>query len=384
MDNKIQSVTFTSIFLSKNVVKRSIVTSLLVGTVLNLINQPAAIMGDKPIVWLNLVLTYLVPYFVSAVSGSLSSLHHFNEEKARNELLRASAKTNDFTDEFTELAQITESITENAQNVNSATKQRVIFIEQMETTANSNLASNTLLTSRANESLQALAGVEKSFSCVCEHVDNVADNMRLATKAAKGVATELQAFLTGFESITELASDITSISDQTNLLALNAAIEAARAGEAGRGFAVVADEVKGLASQTKKNAVKIDAQLKATIQKQTNLDNALSTLNLAMKKAYNLVAEGEDSIHLSIDEVVTGSKNVTEDLSDIGVRLGEESSQLSTVIENIQILSADTKKAINGSAKNIELSTRATQLVNEVSTSLKAQITSNREPTRRI
>lgn len=68
------------------------------------------------------------------------------------------------------------------------------------------------------------------------------------------------------DNINKFVSTITSISDQTNLLALNAAIEAARAGDAGRGFSVVADEVRALATETNKSATEVSELVNDIIQ----------------------------------------------------------------------------------------------------------------------
>ncbi|MFT6270087.1 MAG: methyl-accepting chemotaxis protein [Alphaproteobacteria bacterium] len=378
MTNLSTTPSFFTIFLSASVIKRSLITAVLVGTILTLINQPQIITGDSPIVWSSLVLTLMVPYLVSAVSGSLSSLTYIEREQKYKAALRESSEQKDFSQEFSELCELTENITENAQNLNIATKHRVVFVEEMAMTAQNNLSAQEGLASQANESIKALVEVDESFSNVRTKIDNLAANMKVATEAASGLGSELKAFLTEFESITELAGGITSISDQTNLLALNAAIEAARAGEAGRGFAVVADEVKGLASQTKQNAVKIDAHLKATIARQTSLGSALNTLNESMVKAYDLIDHGDNSIYLSIEHLVSASSLVNNDLGTISARLSQETDKLSSVTGNINVLVEETKQAIDGSANNVELGNRAIVIANMVKKELVKQVTNIR------
>jgi methyl-accepting chemotaxis protein len=152
-----------------------------------------------------------------------------------------------------------------------------------------------------------------------------------------------------------MASQITAISDQTNLLALNAAIEAARAGEAGRGFAVVADEVKNLAAQTKGNATNINNTLKTLDNQQTRLQSALDGLAGSMAKAKDSTNSGESTMKLATDDVAESLIYVKGNLTQVKSQLNRESERLEELASHVDQLAGDSRKAITGSQNNINL-----------------------------
>jgi aerotaxis receptor len=136
--------------------------------------------------------------------------------------------------------------------------------------------------------------------------------------------------------ITELTNIIRDIADQTNLLALNAAIEAARAGEQGRGFAVVADEVRKLAEKTASSTADISRVVDEIIQKSRN---AVDTMN-SVSAQVRMTASGIGLSGERLREIWTLSHTATEHTQSIENMLHQQTDMTTQVTNNINQISA--------------------------------------------
>ena len=158
--------------------------------------------------------------------------------------------------------------------------------------------SSQVVAGGATEQASSLEEISSSVEQMVSNINQNADNAAQAEEMTKGAAEKMKvvrdATQSAFQSIrdiTEKIEIISEISDQTNLLAINAAVEAARAGEHGKGFAVVANEVRKLAERSQGAAVEIIELSKNTIREAENSGHLLDELAPDVQKSFNLVRE---------------------------------------------------------------------------------------------
>ncbi|WP_435235668.1 methyl-accepting chemotaxis protein [Psychromonas sp. PT13] len=203
---------------------------------------------------------------------------------------------------------------------NNETEQVVSAITEMSSTANE-VATNT------NQVADATQTVSEDVMRAQECVDSSLSDISALMEEINGAATNINSLNDQSQKINNVLSVIGGIAEQTNLLALNAAIEAARAGEQGRGFAVVADEVRSLASRTQTSTLEINEML---TELHRLVELAVQSMELSQERSSRSV-ESSRSISESLGSVTTGVRSI----NDMSIQIATATTEQSSVTEEI-------------------------------------------------
>ncbi|WP_017446974.1 methyl-accepting chemotaxis protein [Gayadomonas joobiniege] len=243
---------------------------------------------------------------------------------------------------------VSQRVTKLSQNSQNSIDQSVLQIEKIAAAAEQMSAANQAVESRT-QTVNSLTSTASERSESAKQIMQTTNNdmTQLETDLTK-TSTSMQSLASQCKQIEIVMDAIKNISDQVNLLALNAAIESARAGEHGRGFSVVADEVRLLAGRTRENADQISD---ITHQLMTDADASVDQMQICLDRTGQVV-NGAQLASESMLQVANIIKKVDENMSSVAVAANQQtqvaneiSDSTHTLLQTSASLQADAEQA---------------------------------------
>ncbi len=328
--------------------KRAIIIAAIVGTILNLINQFDVLFGSKELHIVKALLTYCVPFIVSIISSKITLAYvatNMTEQECSEDAEGVLCR-----DTLSGAREKVQSMRNNAGNVNQASRKRLEFAEAVVEQAQEVTSGSGELASLAEVSQEQILHVHSNFNLMNKRQTEFMTEFLQASDWAVNLKESIDNLSHQFSQIENMASSITSLSDKTNLLALNASIEAARAGEFGRGFAVVAEEVKGLANKSGEDAQQINALMGDLSSTSTKLADDAKLFAESMSKMQEKTSQKEaEQVAAAIDQIRSAAL-------DVHGRAQWQITEMEKMAGKVQQLAEDAKAAVDGSANNMALS----------------------------
>ncbi len=215
----------------------------------------------------------------------------------------------------------------------------------------------------AQKNKQEIIKANETLNIARDEIVNLAKKVQQTSEAEIELARKMDHLSNEASNVKSVLEVIGDIADQTNLLALNAAIEAARAGEHGRGFAVVADEVRKLAERTQKSLSEINATITVIVQ---SIEEASENMNKNSKQIENLskiALDVEDKINATVTIVNHGTKVSDKTVRDFE-NTGNAIQKIARTITQIDKISLDNAKSVENIVVTSENLSKVTQELN--------------------
>lgn len=293
---------------------------------------------------------------LSLLSNSYNKMAD-NLKSMINELILSSERLASSSEELTasaeETSKATETITESIQQVadgadqsTTSVQESSFAIEEVSKGIQSIADNAVIITDMSKNSTEKAKEGSFFVDKTVNQIHEINRSVAISGKVMKNLDKRSQ-------EIEEITKVITDIANQTNLLALNAAIEAARAGEHGKGFAVVADEVRKLAEQSQKSSSQISLLIKTIQEDMTQSNQSMEKVNTDVKAGLEVVNQTKDNFQ-EIYQFMEKMTELTDDMAATSEQISASTQQVSSTVSGIITISENTSMHSHNVAASAE------------------------------
>lgn len=273
--------------------------------------------------------------------GQLQAVIKMQHAQQETIIWRISDSTQDLQDIAARAMQVTQQTEQEMNSQTLEVEQVATAMNQMTATVHE-VAQNAALTASSTEIAdKEVINGKQIVDNTIERINNLASEVETAVQTINQLAADTN-------KIGSVVDMIRGVSEQTNLLALNAAIEAARAGEQGRGFAVVADEVRTLAGKTQDATTEIQTMIESL---QTSAAQAAEVMQQSQQSAIDSVEKAREA-GKSLEGITDAVKTITDMSAQIATAAEEQSAVSEEINRNINNISAATDKTLATTQEN--------------------------------